>query len=86
MLSIMSVAMLKSWILKSTHEKTRNINKTIQPIGFGILKTTKELGLKIPDDVSLIIFDNHPYLSLLNPAITTVKQDSEKINSGSDES
>ncbi len=48
-------------------------------IGFGVLQATKELGLKIPEPVSLIIFDNHPYLSLLNPSITTVKQDSEKM-------
>jgi LacI family transcriptional regulator, galactose operon repressor len=48
-------------------------------IGFGVLQATKELGLKIPEAVSLIIFDNHPYLSLLNPSISTVKQDSEKM-------
>lgn len=48
-------------------------------IGFGVLKAAKELGLKIPQAVSLIIFDNHPYLSLLNPSISTVKQNSEKI-------
>jgi len=48
-------------------------------IGFGVLKAVKELGLKIPEAVSLIIFDNHPYLSLLNPSISTVKQNSEKI-------
>ena len=48
-------------------------------IGFGVLKAVKELGLKIPQAVSLIIFDNHPYLSLLNPSISTVKQNSEKI-------
>ena len=48
-------------------------------IGFGVLRAVKELGFKIPEAVSLIIFDNHPYLSLLNPSISTVKQNSEKI-------
>ncbi len=48
-------------------------------IGFGVLQAVKEFGLKIPEAVSLIIFDNHPYLSLLNPSISTVKQNSEKI-------
>ena len=48
-------------------------------IGFGVLKAVKELGLKIPQAVSLIIFDNQPYLSLLSPSISTVKQNSEKI-------
>ncbi len=48
-------------------------------IGFGVLQAVKELRLKIPEAFSLIIFDNHPYLSLLNPSISTVKQNSKKI-------
>jgi len=48
-------------------------------IGFGVLRAVKELGLTIPDAVSLIIFDDNPYLSLLNPTISTVRQNSEKI-------
>ena len=48
-------------------------------IGLGVLRAIKENSLTIPDDISLIIFDDQPYLSLLNPPITTIKQDSEKI-------
>jgi LacI family transcriptional regulator len=48
-------------------------------IGFGVLKAIKEMGLTIPADISLIIFDDEPFLSLLSPSITAVKQDSEKI-------
>lgn len=48
-------------------------------IGLGVLQAIRELNLKIPNTISLIIFDNHPYLSLLNPSISAVKQNSEKI-------
>lgn len=47
--------------------------------GLGVLKAVKEAGLKIPDDISLLIFDDQPYVPFLDPPITTVKQDSEKI-------
>ena len=48
-------------------------------IGLGVLQAIKEMALKIPNDVSIIIFDDQPYVSFLNPAITTVKQNSERI-------
>lgn len=48
-------------------------------IGFGVLKAVKELGLIIPEAISLIIIDDNPYLSLLNPSISAVRQNSEKI-------
>lgn len=48
-------------------------------IGLGVLKAVKEAGLKIPGNISLIIFDDQPYAPFLDPPITTVKQESEKI-------
>ena len=48
-------------------------------IGLGVLQAMKELNLRIPETISLIIFDNHPYLSILSPSISAVKQNSEKI-------
>jgi LacI family transcriptional regulator len=48
-------------------------------IGLGVLQALKEANLSIPNDISLIIFDDQPYVAYLNPPITTVKQDSEKI-------
>lgn len=48
-------------------------------IGLGVLQAVKELNLNIPNDVSLIVFDDQPYVSYLNPPVTTVKQDSKKI-------
>lgn len=78
-----------SFSIQNGYENTKTVLQLKNPptaifamnnlIGFGVLKAVKELGLKIPQAVSLIIFDNHPYLSLLNPSISTVKQNSEKI-------
>lgn len=48
-------------------------------IGLGVLQAVRELGLSIPQNVSLIIFDDQPYVSYLNPPITTVKQNSKEI-------
>lgn len=48
-------------------------------IGLGVMQAIKEAGLSIPNDISLIVFDDQPYVSFLNPPITTVKQNSEKI-------
>ncbi len=48
-------------------------------IGFGVLQAIHKRNLSIPSQLSLIIFDDHPYLSLLSPSISAIKQDSEKI-------
>lgn len=68
-----TIELLKSDIRPSAIFALNNL------IGLGAMKAIKEEGLKIPDDISLIIFDNQPYASFLNPPVTTVKQNSEKI-------
>ena len=40
----------------------------------GILKAAAELSLAIPEDFSLISFDDLPYLEIVNPPISTIKQ------------
>ena len=44
-------------------------------LGLGALKALKEMGLHAPEDISLVFFDNQPYLSFIDPPITTVGQD-----------
>lgn len=39
---------------------------------FGALHACKELGLKVPDDVSITGFDNAEYAALLDPPLTTL--------------
>ncbi len=43
-------------------------------IGLGAFKAIKEAGLRIPEDISLISFDNYIYLDYLDPPITRVSQ------------
>lgn len=41
-------------------------------IAYGIIQGLREQHVKIPDDVSIISFDNIPYSSLISPALTTM--------------
>lgn len=43
-------------------------------IGLGVLKAIREAGLKIPDDISLISFDDNIYMDYITPAISRVSQ------------
>ena len=48
-------------------------------IAFGALKAIKEKGMIVPEDISLISFDEQPYFELTVPSITTIKQPIEQI-------
>jgi len=43
-------------------------------ISLGVIKAVNEMGLKIPDDISLISFDEQPYSAYLGTPMTTVNQ------------
>jgi LacI family transcriptional regulator len=43
-------------------------------IGLGVIKAVYEMGLKIPDNISLISFDEQPYSAFLGTPMTTVDQ------------
>jgi len=45
----------------------------------GVMKAVKEAGIKIPDDIAIIGYDDIPVASAISPALTTVKQPFEKI-------
>lgn len=49
-------------------------------IALGCLKALQEEGLKIPEDISLITFDDSPYLELLATPITSVAQPQLEIS------
>lgn len=40
----------------------------------GSIKAIRELGMRIPDDVAIISFDNNRFLDYLDPAVTRVEQ------------
>lgn len=46
---------------------------------FGVIDAARELGISIPDRLSVIGYDDHPFTSLFHPGISTVKQPSEKM-------
>jgi len=48
-------------------------------IALGILRALSEEGLRVPNDVSLICFDDQPYCAHLNPPLTTVHQNNDQM-------
>jgi len=42
-------------------------------IAFGAMRAMKEAGIKIPEDVSIIGFDDMPFCDITNPRLTTIK-------------
>lgn len=50
-------------------------------VAFGAYKKIKELGLSIPDDIALMGYDDIPFMSSLDPPITTVHQPMSEIGS-----
>lgn len=45
----------------------------------GALKAIRELRLRIPDDISVLSFDNYEYLDYLDPSVTRISQPSAEI-------
>lgn len=48
-------------------------------LAMGIMRAARDLGLRIPDDLSLISFDDMPHAGLFDPPLTTVRQSSEEF-------
>jgi len=48
-------------------------------IASGALTALEEEGVRVPEDISLIAFDEQPYLSHFNPPLTTIAQPVERI-------
>jgi LacI family transcriptional regulator len=43
-------------------------------MAYGVLSAAEEFGLRVPDDISLIGFDDNPSSAHMRPALTTVRQ------------
>ncbi|MCC7450895.1 MAG: LacI family DNA-binding transcriptional regulator [Anaerolineae bacterium] len=43
-------------------------------LSLGTLLALKQLGLRCPDDVSLVCFDDHPWAAVANPPLTVIRQ------------
>jgi alanine racemase len=47
-------------------------------IAFGAIKCLRRAGIRVPEDVSVVGFDDTPAASFFNPSLTTVRQDTRK--------
>ncbi|MHC4725580.1 MAG: LacI family DNA-binding transcriptional regulator, partial [Planctomycetota bacterium] len=48
-------------------------------IAMGSIRAIREKGLRIPDDISIIGFDDQPYCAYLEPPLTTVGQNEDEM-------
>jgi len=67
-----------SWI-QSWHEKPEAIIAFSDDIAMGLILALKELGYRVPEDISVSGYDDIQFASLFTPALTTIKQDKKTI-------
>ena len=48
-------------------------------IGLGVIKAIREEGLRIPEDISLVSYDNNVYMDFLVPPVTRISQPVEDM-------
>lgn len=60
-------------LLKQNQQLTA-IFSTADIMSMGIYKKLNELKFKIPEDISIVSFDNFPYTEFLHPSLSTVSQ------------
>ena len=71
------------------HEVTQRLMRLAEPptaifattgsMAAGAYRALRELGLRVPDDVSLLAFDDYPWMSLVAPGIDTLAQPVEAM-------
>ena len=65
---------IQSWI-----NKPEAIIAFSDDIAMGLIQALKELGYRVPEDISVSGYDDIQFASLFSPAITTIKQDKKRI-------
>ena len=48
-------------------------------MAIGAMKAVKEAGLRVPEDISIIGFDDISMSKYTDPALTTIRQDTDRI-------
>ena len=48
-------------------------------LSMGVLRTAQRRGLRIPEDLAVVGFDNQPVSAHFYPSLTTVDQDKQKL-------
>lgn len=70
---------LETKLLLHRQERPTAIFALSNTIGLGALKAIREAKLSIPDDISLVSFDNNIYLDFLIPSITRIGQQTDEM-------
>lgn len=65
--------MAKSSLLRSLGKVTA-ISTANDTVAFGVIKAALEMGIRIPEDISLIGFDDVELAALVHPPLTTIRQ------------
>lgn len=65
---------LETKLLLNNEKRPTAIFALSNTIGLGAIKAIREARLKIPDDISLVSYDNNMYLDYLEPSITRIGQ------------
>ncbi|HLP73403.1 MAG TPA: LacI family DNA-binding transcriptional regulator [Bacteroidales bacterium] len=65
---------LETRLLLQKKERPTAIFTLSNTIAMGCMKALKEMNLKIPDDISLLTFDDHPYLDYLETPLSCIAQ------------
>ncbi|HEY0248033.1 MAG TPA: substrate-binding domain-containing protein [Gryllotalpicola sp.] len=48
-------------------------------VAFGVIKALQDSGRRVPGEISVVGFDDHPHAALWSPALTTVAQDFSRL-------
>ena len=70
---------LETKLLLNRSDRPTAIFALSNTIMLGAVRAIKEAGLKIPDDISIIAFDNNMYMDYFTPAITRIAQPTEEM-------
>jgi LacI family transcriptional regulator len=70
---------LETKLLLQWNERPTAIFTLSNTIAMGCLKALKEENIRVPEDISIITFDDHPYLDFLATPITSIAQPIEHI-------
>ncbi len=62
-------------ILLNSHDRPTAILCFSDAIAFGVVHAAQALGLGVPEDLSVVGFDDNPLAQRMRPALTTVRQD-----------
>jgi DNA-binding LacI/PurR family transcriptional regulator len=49
-------------------------------MAFGVMSVADEMGLKIPQDLSLVGFDGTPFSSFVIPALSTIRRQTDEMS------